>query len=92
MSQSISQKKSGSKLDVPKKKHKQTDASIMTSKALVPAADGLLFADSDRIDFEKEALRQGTPGSSRRALEKKKSTNVTQDSSRHNDSSVDTLN
>ena len=70
---------------MPKKKHKQTDASIMKSNnKLFPAADGLLFdANPD--------LRQGTPQLSRKG-DKKKSANVTQDSSRNNESSVDTLN
>ena len=57
----------------------------MKSNKLI-SADGLLFEDPK----EKEALRQGTPLVSRKGVDKKKSAaNVSQDSSRNFESSVD---
>jgi len=73
-----------------KKKHKQTDASIVMSKskAHLQATDGLLF---DAQADEKDALRQGTPQMTRKAVDKKKSSNAL-DSRVNNESSIDTLN
>jgi len=91
VSQSVSQKQ-GSNLEKgpAKRKHKQTDASIVMSKSKphLQATDGLLF---DTNTEEKEALRQGTPQLPRKVVDKKKSAAAV-DSRANNESSIDALN